>query len=86
MPLQAKTINPANKKDQEHKILYGSDNPFARTVVKIFDNKSGLGWTTSSHTGTPIGTFAIGAGSQLFYGFYENSDIPKKIKTASGLK
>ena len=81
-----KAQNPSKSKSQEHKILYGSNNPFATTVVRIFDNKAGIGWTTYSHTGMPVGTFAIGAGAQVFNGFYENSDIPLKIKKISGLK
>jgi alkaline phosphatase len=81
-----KTLKPDKEKSQEHKVLYGSNNPFAASVVKIFNNKAGIGWTTYSHTGLPVGTFAIGVGSQLFNGFYENSDIPHKIKTVSGLK
>lgn len=45
-----------------------------------------IGWTTSSHTGANVPVYAIGAGSELFSGRMDNTDIPKKICEAMGVK
>lgn len=46
---------------------------------KLFCDKLGIGWTTSSHTGVAVPVRAIGAGAEMFRSFYTNSDIPMKI-------
>ena len=45
-----------------------------------------IGWTTTSHTGGAVPVFAIGAGSGLFAGRQDNTDIPKKICKAMGVE
>ena len=45
-----------------------------------------LGWTTSSHTAGNVPVFAVGAGSGLFAGKMDNTDIPKKICSAMGVE
>ena len=67
------------KDNENYDILYGGGSPLAVTTIKILDNKAGVGWTTFSHTGIPVATYAKGINADLFSGFYENSDIPKKI-------
>ncbi|MCL2688547.1 MAG: alkaline phosphatase [Chitinispirillia bacterium] len=47
-------------------------------LTKAYDNT--YHWTTTSHTGVPVPIFAIGAGSELFRGKFDNTDIAKKIK------
>ena len=43
-------------------------------------------FSTNDHTATPVLVFAYGPGSQLFRGFYENTEVFYKILTAMGLK
>ena len=45
-----------------------------------------IGWTTTSHTGGAVPVFAVGAGSQMFAGRQDNTDIPKKICKAMGVQ
>jgi alkaline phosphatase len=45
-----------------------------------------IGWTTTSHTGGAVPVFAIGAGSEMFAGRQDNTDIPKKICKAMGVE
>nr|HPM12429.1 alkaline phosphatase [Bacteroidales bacterium] len=62
--------------------LYTSGNKAQAIVVtmnKILAEKSGIGWTTYAHTGVAVPVYAIGAGSEIFEGTYDNTDIPKKI-------
>lgn len=60
----------------------------AHTKGEIDDlNKEAkIGWTTGSHTGGNVPVFAIGCGSKQFAGFYDNTDIPKKVCSIMGVK
>jgi alkaline phosphatase len=42
-------------------------------------------YSTTHHTGTAVPVYAIGAGSALFSGKMDNTDIPKKIAKAAGV-
>ncbi len=44
--------------------------------------KAHIGWTSSSHAGSNVPVYAIGACSTLFSGRMDNTDIPYKICTA----
>ena len=66
-------------------ILYGGYNPLTITLTHILNQKAGLGWTSYKHTGTPVSTSAIGLGSELFNGAYDNTDIAKKIFSIMGM-
>jgi len=49
-------------------------------VVRLFDNKASLGWTSSAHTALPVVTSATGKQAELFQGMIDNTDIPKKLE------
>lgn len=70
----AKTYTDAEK------LLYGSYDPFTVTLTHILNNKAGIAWTSYSHTGVPVAMFAQGKGASLFNGFYDNTDIYKKLQ------
>jgi len=36
-------------------------------------------WATKSHSGVPVGIWALGPGAERFAGVQDNTDIPKKI-------
>ena len=46
----------------------------------------GFGWTTDDHTGVAVPVYAIGAGSEMFGGKMDNTDIPKRICKAMGVE
>ena len=52
----------------------------AKIIVRIFNNKCAVGWTTGAHTALPVLTTAYGAGSENFNGFIDNTDISKILK------
>jgi len=54
-------------------------------AVRKSNRDAKIGWTSSSHTGTAVPVFAIGAGSGNFGGRMDNTDIPKKICAAMGI-
>ena len=52
----------------------------------LLNQKSGIAWTTYSHTGVPVLTSAGGVGAGRFGGFYDNTDIFTRMAEALGLK
>ena len=71
---------------QEQYVLYGTYNPFSVTVTHILNNKSGIDFTSYSHTGLPVAVFADGVGAEAFGGYYDNTQIFTKLSTMLGLK
>lgn len=64
---------------QEQYVLYGGYNPFSVTITHILNNKSGIDFTSYSHTGLPVAVFADGAGAAEFNGYYDNTEIYYKL-------
>lgn len=73
-------------KDDYTYLLYGGYEPLAVKLTTILNNKAGIGWTSYSHTGVPVQTSALGVGSALFNGYYDQTDIHGKIMKITGLK
>ena len=67
---------------QEDRLLYGEYDPLTTTVTHLLNRKSGLSWTSFSHTAVPLPVMATGTGAEYFIGNYDNTDIPKKIAQA----
>jgi alkaline phosphatase len=65
--------------DEEIARIYGGYDPFTVSITHILNNKAGIDWTTYSHTGAPVPVFALGQGMYEFNGYYDNTDIAKKI-------
>jgi alkaline phosphatase len=60
-------------------LSYGEADPLTVTLTRMLNNEAGLHWTTFSHTAVPVPVMAAGAGSALFSGFYDNTDIARKL-------
>jgi len=67
-------------------LLYGYYEPLTVTITHLLNERAGLAWTSYSHTGIPVPTFARGVGQELFNGYYDNTDIFHKIVEAANLK
>ncbi len=65
--------------EQEEYAAYGTYQPLSVTITHILNNKSGVSFTSYSHTGLPVAVFADGVGSEEFDGFYDNTDIYDKV-------
>ena len=78
---------PSDKrtKDDVTALLYGGYDPLSVTITHILNNKAGIGWTSYSHTGTPVSVYAEGVGAQLFSGSYDNTDIYYKLRDIVGV-
>lgn len=60
-------------------------------IEKIFDLRTGTGWTTDGHTGEDVNVYAYGPGMENFTGKIDNTDTAKEIfaileKTKSAAK
>ncbi|MBN2039310.1 MAG: alkaline phosphatase [Spirochaetes bacterium] len=63
----------------ENSLLYGYYEPIIVTITHILNERASIGWTSYSHTGVPVPVYAIGKGAGIFGGFYDNTDIAKKL-------
>ncbi|WP_027629808.1 alkaline phosphatase [Ruminiclostridium cellobioparum] len=67
-------------------LLYGTYEPLTVTCNHILDNKAGISFATYSHSGLAVPVYAIGAGYELFYGAYDDTDINKKLAAITKVK
>lgn len=80
-------VSFGNAKSSKHydAFNYNGVSDIAATGVAILNRKAGLGWTSYSHTGSPVPVYVKGAGQDLFKGEMTNTDIPLRILKASGI-
>ncbi len=69
------TMNETKKLTQEEYVNYGTYEPLTVTITHILNNKSGIDFSSYSHTGIPVPVFALGNGAELFEGYYDNTDL-----------
>ncbi|MDZ7821383.1 MAG: alkaline phosphatase [Candidatus Marinimicrobia bacterium] len=79
-----KSFSVRDRENPLEYIAYGSYDPFMVTVSRTLSRKAGIGWTTYSHTGVPVPVRAFGCGAERFDGYYDNTDIFKKLNTLIG--
>jgi alkaline phosphatase len=85
--LAASMVDPKKRtKDPHSYLLYGGYEPFSVTVTHILNQRAGIGWTTYAHTGVAIPVFAQGVGGGIFQGYYDNTDVAKKIMNVMGVQ
>ena len=81
-----KSINGTSvNTSEEDSLLYGYYEPLTVTLTHILNQEAGIGWTSYSHTGVPVPVLAMGKHSDLFDGFYDNTDVALKIAQAMGV-
>lgn len=74
------------KATQAESVLYGSYEPLTVTITHILNNKSGIAFTSYSHTGLPVAVFAQGSGQDLFGGYYDNTQVYTKLASLLKVK
>ena len=74
-----------NRTSTDKRTLYATFNQFVSKTFSVLDRNTSIGWTTSGHSGDFVPVFAIGAGSELFNGFQDNTDIPNKMRRLCGI-
>jgi alkaline phosphatase len=71
---------------EDKNLLYGGYEPLTVKLTQIMNQTAGIGWTSYSHTGIPVPVFAIGANQEIFGGYYDNTDLFRKLAFAMNLK
>lgn len=71
---------------QEEYVLYGTYEPLTVTITHLLNNKSGISFSSYSHTGLPVEVLAMGQGQDLFEGYYDNTDIFYNLAELTGVK
>jgi alkaline phosphatase len=74
------------KTDYNDYLLYGGYDPIIVTITHILNENASIGWTSYSHTGVPVPLFAQGREAMRFAGFYDNTDIAKKLARVMGIR
>ena len=69
-------------KGKTEKTLYNEISELGGAALNLLNKKAKLGWTSYSHTAANVPVFAIGVGAENFTGWYDNTDIMKKIMSA----
>lgn len=82
----AESMKEKPTKNEETSLLYGGYDPLSVSLTHILNNKAGIGWTSYSHTGVPVGVFATGVSSDIFNGSYDNTDIFNKLAEVTKVK
>ncbi|MBP3479466.1 MAG: alkaline phosphatase [Oscillospiraceae bacterium] len=72
--------------DSQDYLLYGDYEPLTVAITHIMSNKCGLSYSSFCHTGLPTAVFAIGAGSEKFEGYYDNTGIYFNLAELTGVE
>ena len=78
--LKAAYKNLVRGKGKTEKTLYNDISELGGLALEIFDRKGRVAWTSTGHTAANVPVFAIGVGAERFTGWYDNTEIVKKIK------
>ncbi|MBQ9768273.1 MAG: alkaline phosphatase [Lachnospiraceae bacterium] len=60
-------------------VMYGTYEPLSVTITHILNNKSGVSFTSYSHTSLPVAVLADGVNAEVFDGYYDNTEIFNKL-------
>jgi alkaline phosphatase len=70
---------------EDQYLLYGGYEPLTVKITQLMNQTAGIGWTSYAHTGVPVTTFAAGVHQELFSGYYDNTDLFRKMASAMNL-
>ena len=72
-------ITATGMDEQQEYVMYGTYEPLTVTITHILNNKSGVSFTSYSHTGLPVAVLAEGVGAESFSGYYDNTQVYYKL-------
>lgn len=83
-----KSINETatGESKQAEYVMYGTYEPLSVTITHILNNKSGVSFTSYSHTGLPVAVLAQGVNAEVFNGYYDNTEIFNKLAEMLAVK
>ena len=66
--------------------LYAVNSKIVSEALKCLNQAAGYNWSHGSHTGSPVGLYADGAGAQVFVAVRDNAEIAPAIASLAGYK
>ena len=72
--------------EQQEYVMYGTYEPLSVTITHIINNKSGVSFTSYSHTGLPVAVLADGVNAEVFNGYYDNTEVYNKLADMLNIK
>lgn len=63
--------------------LYAKTEPMAAKAKEVMNQMAMVNWASGNHSAGYVPVFAVGAGSELFKGKMDNTEIPKRIAKAA---
>jgi alkaline phosphatase len=70
---------------EDQYLLYGGYEPLTVKLTQMMNQTAGIGWTSYAHTGVPVPTFASGIHQEIFGGYYDNTDLFRKLASVMNL-
>ncbi|MDR0444034.1 MAG: alkaline phosphatase [Treponema sp.] len=77
---------PVTEPQEGWRVFHSSYEPLSVKLTQILNQTAGIGWTSYSHTATPVATFATGVHQEIFSGYYDNTQIFFKLASAMNIK
>lgn len=84
--LQALFAKLKKGKSKNIKDLYGEADELSDAALALLNKKAKIGWTTRSHTASPVPIFTIGNGAEKLAGWHDNKDVAPIILRLVGLE
>lgn len=63
---------------------YRKYSMISSAAIDMLNHRAGIGWTSGSHTASPVPVYALGVGQDKFSGSMDNVDIPRRIAELMG--
>ena len=74
----------SGKEDKQK--AWGGYDPVAIAVAHVASKRAGIYWTSYAHTATQLPISAIGVGASQFGGFFDNTEVAKKLAKTINVK
>jgi len=77
----AQSMLPREQRKRDRKYLrrYGPYEPLSVTATRILNRKARITWSSFGHSSADVPVFAHGAGSAIFAGEYDNTEVASKF-------
>ena len=76
---------PVETPQEGWSVFHSGYEPLTVKLTHVLNQTAGIGWTSYSHTATPVLNFALGVHHDFFNGYYDNTEIFFMLARAMGL-
>ena len=76
---------PVDAPQEGWSVFHSGYEPLTIKLTHVMNQTAGIGWTSYSHTATPVLNFAMGVHHDFFNGYYDNTEIFFMLARAMGI-